>query len=288
MGSVGEPFDPTVPIDSAPNDVLLATATDGRTRGIDFDAVELMNGQSRLQYERVREDWHSLLRQGYLRAATANSDTHGPSEVAGYPRNYVSVEPGTAGWDESAFNAAIREGRLFGTNGPLITHFTVNGARMGDVAAAPGGRVKVEFEIAAASWVPVDEVRLLVNGEVEQLFPLNVTGLDAGGSDAIESGLPFAKSIDLELEADAFITLEAGAPIGVDQDAWVAAHPGPYTEAIAPGFVATAFANPVFVDVDGNGRFDAPGIHPRTQRAGPVLVGVALLGAAFWAWRRRA
>ena len=28
----------------------------------------------------------------------------------------------------------------------------------------------------------------------------------------------------------------------------------------APGFVSAAFTNPVFVDVDGNGRFDPPGL----------------------------
>ena len=256
--------------------MLLATASDGRTRGIDFDAVELMNGKSRWFYERVREDWHSLLRQGYLRTATANSDTHGPSEAAGYPRNYVMVAGG--GWNERAFNAAIRAGRLFGTNGPLITRFSVNGARMGDVVAAIRGRVTVDFEIVAASWVPVDEVRLVVGGKVERLYRV-------GASDG---DLRFSRSAEFELDGDAFITLEAGAPIGVDQDAWMAAHPGPYTEAIAPGFVTTAFANPIFVDVDGNGRYDAPGQQPEPQGSGPVLFGIALLAVVWWIWRRRA
>ena len=29
---------------------------------------------------------------------------------------------------------------------------------------------------------------------------------------------------------------------------------------VLPGFVPFAFTNPIFVDVDGNGRFDAPGL----------------------------
>jgi len=278
MGSVGEPFDPTLPIDATPNDVLLETASDGRTRGIDFDAVELINGNSRAQYESVREDWHSLLLQGYARSATANSDTHGPSEVAGYPRNFVMVEPGQEGFDPSAFNAAIRAGRLFGTNGPLITRFNVGGARMGDVAAAKSGGVTVDFEVVAASWVPVDEVRLIVNGEVEHRYPMT-----AGGS-----ALRFSRSEVLELAGDAFITLEAGAPLGVDQDEWVAAHPGPFSEVIAPGAVTTAFANPIFVDVDGNGRFDPPGLQPPPRRIGPIFGAAALFAVGWWVWRRRA
>lgn len=278
MGSVGEPFDSSLPLDVAPNDALLATASDGRTRGIDFDAVELMNGQSRVPYERVRDDWHSLLRQGYVRSATANSDTHGPSEIAGYPRNYVRVGREGSDFDARAFNAAIRSGRLFGTNGPLITRFRVGGARMGDVVTAPQGSVKVDFEVRAASWVPVDEVRLLVSGEVERLFPL---AADAGA-------LRFTKSVDLDLERDAFITLEVGAPIGVDQDAWIAEHPGPYTDVVAPGFVTTAFANPIFVDVDGNGRYDAPGLQTGPPGVDPVFVGVAFLAVVWWIRRRRA
>ena len=34
---------------------------------------------------------------------------------------------------------------------------------------------------------------------------------------------------------------------------------GRYSEAL-PGFTPFAFTNPIFVDVDGNGRFDAPGL----------------------------
>ena len=37
---------------------------------------------------------------------------------------------------------------------------------------------------------------------------------------------------------------------------------GVYTEVLAPGFLPVLFSNPVFVDVDGNGRFDAPGLAP--------------------------
>jgi hypothetical protein len=90
--------------------------------------------------------------------------------------------------------------------------------------------------------VPIDEVRILVNGQV-----VHTTGDRSG-------------SLDLAPERDGFVTLEAGAPLDADAAAWIRAHPGLYTEVIAPGFVATAFTNPIFVDVDGNGRFDPPGL----------------------------
>ena len=127
-----------------------------------------MNGASFEQYRRVREAWYSLLKQGFRRTATGNSDSHGPDQKAAYPRNYVYVD--REDFDPRAFDAAIREGRLFVTTGPMIAAFRANDARMGETAAAPDGRVRVQLAVAAAAWVPVDEVRLLVNGEVARTY----------------------------------------------------------------------------------------------------------------------
>jgi hypothetical protein len=285
LGTVGEGYDPTRPIDSPPNDRLLEPSSDGSTRAVDFDAMEVMNGPSFGRFLRVRDDWHSLLRQGFLRTGTANSDTHGPDEPAGYPRNYVYLDPDDPRWDERRWNAAIRQGRCFGTNGPLIAVFTANGGRMGDLVAAPGGGVVVELGIAAAPWVPVDEVRLLVNGETLRRY---------AAADLAEDAVVRLRSrAELALERDAFITLEAGVPLDVDPDAWAAERGGVYAETIAPGFVPTAFANPIFVDVDGNGRFDSPGLPPPSQDWEALQTGlsVAVVGgllAAWWLRRRRA
>jgi hypothetical protein len=285
LGTVGEGYDPTRPIDSPPNDRLLEPSSDGSTRAVDFDAMEIMSGRSFAQYLWVREDWHSLLRQGFLRTGTANSDTHGPDRPAGYPRNYVYLDPDHPEWDEGRWNAAIRQGRTFGTNGPLVAVFTANGGRVGDLVAAPGGGVVVELGVAAAPWVPVEEVRLLASGEVVRRY---------GAADlAADSVVRLRGRAELVLEEDAFITLEAGVPLDVDPQSWAAERGGVYAAAIAPGFVPTAFTNPIFIDVDGNGRFDAPGLPPPPRdwmapRTG-LFVGVAgLLLAAWWLRRRRA
>jgi hypothetical protein len=143
---------------------------------------------------------------------------------------------------------------------------------MGDLAVAEGGRVLVEFEVAAAPWVPLDEVRILANGEVVRVF-----------------GRSFGFT-ELALERDAFVTLEAGAPLGADPRAWMARHRGPWTDVIAPGFLPAAFTNPVYVDVDGNGRFDPPGLPPRLPRlrsSGPLAAGAALLAVVLLVARGR-
>ena len=281
LAVVGAGLDPTRPFDTAPNAALLAPGGDGRTRPVDFDALELMNGRGHQEHALVRADWYALLRQGLRRTATANSDTHGPSRAAGYPRNYVRVGDRR---DPAAFDAAIREGRLFGTNGPIIEEFTAGGGGMGDTVRADGGRVRVRIAVSAAPWVPVDEVRLLVNGEVVRVFrDLPPTGL--GPVERVRA------QVDLALERDAFLTLEAGAPRDVERDTWLASHRGIYTDAIAPRYVSTAFANPIYVRVDENERFDPPGIAPsrgpRDVARALSLGAVALVAFGWLAARRR-
>jgi hypothetical protein len=238
--STGQPFDPSAPLDAPENEPLVRrTGVDG-TRALDFDAIEVMNGESWPQYLAMRADWYALLRQGVRRTGTANSDSHAAAELVAYPRNYVFVGP--EGDDPERFDAAIRAGRSFGTNGPRVRALHVNGGGIGDLVRAEDGRIRVEYEVDGAGFVPIDEVRVLVNGEV------------------VHAGPERTGTVELPLARDGFVTLEAGAPLDADPASWIRAHPGLYTEAIAPGFVAQAFSNPVFVDVDGNGRFDAPGL----------------------------
>ena len=278
LGSLGSAADPTLPLEASANAALLAPAADGRTRAIDFDAIELMNGDSREQYLQVREQWHAFLRQGLRRTATANSDTHGPDQIAGYPRNYVYL--GSGGWDAAGFDAAIRAGRLFGTNGPLVAEFKANGARMGDDVAAPGGRVMVELAIAAPPWVPVAEVRLLANGEVVRAgtsFRAAQRRRRCGCASAWSSRSSATRSSPSR----------PGAPLAEDPDA-PATPLGDYA-VVAPDFVPTAFTNPIFVDADADGRFAAPGLPAPPVRAGRALLALPLALAVilFVWWRRR-
>jgi len=283
LGSAGEAFDPTRPLEAHPNELLLRTGADGTTRAIDFDTIEVMNGIGHERYRQVRADWNALLRQGVRRTAVANSDTHGPDSPAGIPRTYVRAEGARGEAGRAAFDAALAAGRAFGTNGPLITRFQVNGGDIGDTVRAPDGHAHVEIQVVAAPFVPVDEVRLLANGEVVRRW----TQLP------VDSDLRLGARTTVPLAGDAFLTLEAGVPLGTDAEAWRAAHPGPYAAAVAPGALPQAFTNPIFVDADGDGRFEPPGLPPKSLRppGGWRLVGlVALVAAALaigWGLRRR-
>ena len=270
LAVAGQGYDAELPISAQPNRALLAPAADG-TRAVDFDAMEVMNGRPRAYYLRARGDWYSLLRQGFPRTGTANSDSHGPDEIAGYPRNYVWLGDDVP--IPAALNRALREGRSFGTNGPLVVDFQVNGVGMGELASAPDGQLAVRYEVVAAPWVPVDEVRVLVNGEV------------------VHRSSTRRGTRRLRLGRDAFVTLEAGAPLDADPQRWARTHPGLYTERVAPGHLPAAFSNPIYVDVDGDARFTAPGLPPRAPRwqlGRWLLVGALLVfGSALWRRNRR-
>ena len=62
----------------------------GRTGTSTGTSQEVMTGASRADWLRYRALWFSLLSQGFLRAGTANSDSHSLAvERIGYPRNLV-------------------------------------------------------------------------------------------------------------------------------------------------------------------------------------------------------
>jgi hypothetical protein len=154
---------------------------------------------------------------------------------------------------------------------------------MGDLVEAPGGVVEVDLAVAAAPWVPVDEVRLLVNGRLARRW----------GKLADDELVRLARSETLKLPRDAFITLEAGAPLNVDRERWIRERGGVYASVVAPRFVSQAVSNPIFVDVDGDGAFAAPGLRDAVsadteRRLLWTSLGVLLLAVAWWLLRRRA
>jgi hypothetical protein len=283
LGVAGEPYDPELPLEAEPNRLLLAPAADGRTRAIDFDAIEVMNGRDFDQYLRTREVWYSLLRQGLRRTATGNSDSHGPDEIAAYPRNYVLVDR-RAGAAE--LDRALVAGRSFFTTGPLLLRFLANGAGLGETTAAPGGRVRVEIAVAAAPWVPLDEVRLLVDGRVVRRFR------DVAGPAEASGAVRFERAQELLLRRDAFLTLEAGASLDSDPERWRRERGGLYAGSVAPGFVSQLVSNPIWIDVDGDGRVAprpaaATAASERALRRLFASAALVLALALVW-WRLRA
>lgn len=227
----GVPFDPEAPLTDEPNRVLLDPDPETGVRDIDFDIIEGLNGADIAAYPLVRADWFSLLRQGERRTLTANSDSHRASSIVALPRTYVRVEDDSVvGFDRAAFLAALREGRAYGTTGPMLD-VRLGEAEIGDTFIGNEGELVIR--VVAAPWIPVDEVRVYVDGVL-------VSRISGASGDSV--------SLPLTFDRDAFVTVEVEGPASARY------------EAVAPGFVPFAFTNPIFVDADRDGAWTPPGI----------------------------
>jgi hypothetical protein len=207
----------------------------------DFDALEVWNGMNNNDMGATRgnvAEWFDLLNRGYRYTATGNSDSHVlVFQWAGFPRNYVRVDDAGGPPSPEAMAAAVRAGHVQVTCGPFIA-LEVAGGGPGDLVRTSGGRVQIDVEVRAASWIDVDTVELWVDGELAAEGALS----PAHGAGAVRGRL----SLRLPLERDAWIV----AIVRGDR---------PMTEVLPYTKLAPfAFTNPVFVDADGDGRFTAP------------------------------
>jgi|GEM_PF-565905 len=195
-------------------------------------AQEVMNGTQNDMLLPYRAFWFYTLNQGQFAAGTANSDSHGLTDnTVGVPRNivYTSAVPGPS-FDTAHFNKALKAGESFGTNGPVI-EATVDAAaggrrRFGFSPFAPSDGAKLHLKVSAAPWVPVDEVRIVVNGTVVKT--LSGTELfhpaDPLSTENVELKLVrYDKSLALSellagVNGDAWLLVEAGARLPLAAD----------------------------------------------------------------------
>jgi predicted kinase len=275
-------YQPDRPLTAAPNDELLSTDVTGDsgvanpngTRNIDFDVLEVGNGIGVSGYLQTRADWFSLLDQTnaplpggplHFFPGSGVSDSHRNTvEAPGYFRTYVlGVGDDPAALDREAFDAAVLAGRMVPTTGPYIELSVSGGSKgtagVGDTVVPAGGSLTLHLRVQAANWVPVDEVRVLVNGAVQASFdattkpkvrkrPKNPFSASAKAVDRFEADVPLPVG-----DADFYVLAEAGAKLDPMPT------PDPDASLVVPDYVALAFTNPVFVDVGGDG-FDPPGV----------------------------
>lgn len=189
-----------------------------------YDAQEVMNGTNNGQFLQYRAVWHYLLNQGVPRAGTANSDSHTLTDnVLGTPRNIVWTDTTLDAFDPDAFNAAVREGRILGTNGPIIEATLTDASgtpRTPSLEAfEPAGDAELEILVRAAPWVPVDGVRVIVNGsEVQRWEQLPVPADPFGTADLVrlDTSIPLAELVSGG--GDAWIVIEAGTDPEPNED----------------------------------------------------------------------
>lgn len=210
----------------------------------EFDAVEIVNGNSALGWtaERssphsVRQDWYNLLNAGHRFTAVGNSDSHSVLRIlAGTPRNYIaSSTDDPAQISESELAENIKSHSVSVSRGLFLELSVGDSAGIGDQIMARDGRLDLDIRVQAAPWVDCDSVLIVRNGRVVKTFAVkNTTRVER-----------FRRTVTLRPERDAWYIViakgtESMAPLVHDGDVPV---------------TPLAFTNPIWVDADGDSAF---------------------------------
>jgi hypothetical protein len=187
------------------------------------------------------------LNRGYFFPIVGSSDSHGiDKNEPGYARTYVFYK-GEKGnkLDASALIQAMKKGQSFVSTGPLI-EFSVNNTSIpGSTIIVDERKLDVGIKIRSAPWISVDEVRVIINGERKIILPIKAPR---------EQILKFQGKISLNLVRDSYVAIEVFG----NETLFPVVQRGLRIDGYRRSPLPYALTNPIFVDVDGNGRFDSP------------------------------
>jgi hypothetical protein len=150
---------------------------------------------------RVTADvWYRLLDCGFHVPAGSGTDAMANYASLRGPvgMNRVFARAG-AKLDYDAWIAAIKAGRTFATNGPLLT-FRVDGHEAGDEIRLPAGSHALTATVSLRSLVPVEKLEVVGRGGVAATIPLERGGTRADAT------------ISLPAERSGWYTLRAWSP----------------------------------------------------------------------------
>ncbi|MCB9489838.1 MAG: CehA/McbA family metallohydrolase [Deltaproteobacteria bacterium] len=206
-----------------------------------FSAIEVWNSGKNDNGTLV--DWFSFLDQGYAYTMNGNSDSHTSSSLLGNPRNYFAMptdDPAEA--DPADMVDSILGARNVVCNGPFIS-FSIEGTPVGGLvtglAKDPSPDIELEIKVQAPSWVDVNYVRVYSNnGQIVAQKEITTS---------TDQVVRFDETISVSAPVDAYFVVEAG-------------HTSARIAPLDRGEPVFAITNPIWVDVDGNGSFDAPGL----------------------------
>ena len=130
--------------------------------------------------------WHHLLNNDINIVLTGGEDSISSlyrTAIVGQVRSYVYLGDEPLSWD--AWLSALRAGRTFATNGPLLD-FTIDGAGPGEAIQLPkdGGTITLRGEVR--SIVSLDRVMVYHNGGILKEIPLSADGTKAAFEEQLD------------------------------------------------------------------------------------------------------
>ena len=217
---------------------------------LDIDAMEVItSGAMQSDIHLLYRDWFALLNRGHRIAAIASSDTHDVNRfILGQGRTYVAArDADPAKLDQDEVWRSYQEGRLLVSLG-LLAQVKVNGKfGVGDLATGIGESVEVEATVCGPAWAQADRVELYANGILIREQKIED---DHRAGEKARVTWKIAKPTH-----DVHLVVIATGP-GVKEPFWEI--PRPYQPS-SKTFVSRVIGstNPVWVDADGDGRFES-------------------------------
>jgi len=256
-------------------------------------------------HEGAIDDWFRLIDYGVIRAAMGNSDTHQlfTQTEAGLPRNFIKLSAEQPkGVDKLELARSIKAGRLMATYGPFI-QLWLNDREIGEtVSVSAGESVELRIRVQSPLWFDVDRVEVYRSGRLIHVFtgsgdeldpesPVNVSGLRLPNPRVVNLD---ARIEEIAPDSDAWYVVIAMGLDGRDLSPVYSEHPflklqigdilsRSFSSIPLPFDISGAliprvfrvypygFTNPVFLDVDGNGKYDAPNPSPAWAEGGMDL-----------------
>ena len=169
------------PFDEAPDPGAPGALTHALPVDVALGRVDYLEVMGFSDHRATAAIWYRLLNAGFRIPAGAGTDamTNFASLRGPVGLNRVLVRSGTL--DYRGWLAALRAGRTFVTNGPLL-RFSINGREPGDSLGLPAGIHQLTARVTLRSNVPVERLEIVANGVAVARIPL---GGDSTRADAV-------------------------------------------------------------------------------------------------------
>jgi hypothetical protein len=172
------------PFDSPPDPEHDAALTDELPADVALGKVDYIEVLGFSDHKSTADVWYKLLNCGFHLPAAAGTDFMGNFASlrgpAGLNRVYAQVPSGPLRIEP--WLAAIKSGRTFATNGPLLS-FTLDDQPIGSELKLT--KPEVRFTAEMASIVPIDHLQVICNGKVARELPVDPGRMHAKGEDTI-------------------------------------------------------------------------------------------------------
>ncbi|MBN2357937.1 MAG: CehA/McbA family metallohydrolase [Deltaproteobacteria bacterium] len=225
------------------------------------------NDQGKVAFPGVVDDWLTMLNHGRVYTGTANSDSHTERQAeTGYPRTYVGVPHDEPSWvtpHDVVYGLLARNALM--TNCPFV-RLRVGEATIGSTVRSQGGKIAVAIDVQTSTWCTPDQIHVYLGTQIARTLPI-----------APEQARHFTTVVELEVASDTFVVVEVtgsqstfpivpgeeyatvpendvfaslGSSLGFHMDNW-----GNLRPQIRHDVTPYALTNPIFVDGDGDGRW---------------------------------